>query len=107
MVNVMRAGTMWASALPLASGMINASPMAPTMAAPVMADVLWWRLDRAENRVDRRESVVDRQTDYGRLDVVEDWYDRVEGGADRRDAALLPRFDRHEKRTVRRLLRTN
>lgn len=72
-----------------------------TLAVPALADDGWWRLDRFENRVDRRESIVDRQTDFGRRDVVEDYYDRLEGRADRRNVADFARFDAHERRTAR------
>ena len=72
-----------------------------SVAVPVAADVPWWRLDRIENRWDLRESVYDQRRDYGRVDVVEDYFDRVEGRADRRDMAVYRRFDGHERRTVR------
>lgn len=70
-----------------------------TLSAPVVVDVTFWRLDRME---DRCESVIDRQKDHGRLDVIKDLFDRREGRADRQNAAILPRFDPLEKRIVQR-----
>ncbi len=75
-----------------------------SLAAPAMADGEWWRPDQVENRIDRRESVIDRQTYTGRGDVVEDFYDAAESVADRRDGVVLPRFDRHERRSTRRII---
>ncbi|MEL7107193.1 MAG: hypothetical protein AAGM21_14820 [Pseudomonadota bacterium] len=56
-------------------------------------------LDRLEDRVDRRESVIDRQVDNGRLDVIEDRIDRAESVADRRGIERTPRIDRIERRS--------
>lgn len=54
--------------------------------------------DRLEDRIDRRESVIDRQTDNGRLDRIEDRIDAVESAADRRGIERWRRIDRHERR---------
>ena len=78
-----------------------------SLAAPVMADVAWWRFDRIENRIDRRESIYDQRTDYTRGDVIEDWWDIRESRIDRRDGPLLPRFDRHEWRSLRRIAKSH
>ncbi len=56
-------------------------------------------LDRLEDRIDRRESIIDRQTDNGPLDRLEDRVDRVESIADRRGIDRTPRIDRHERRS--------
>lgn len=60
-------------------------------------------LDRLEDRIDRRESVLDRQVDNGLLDRIEDRIDRAESIADRRGYEFTPRIDRHERRSWRRL----
>lgn len=60
-------------------------------------------LDRLEDRIDRRESVIDRQVDNGRLDVIEDRLDTAESIADRRGIERTPRIDRVERRSWRRI----
>jgi hypothetical protein len=70
-------------------------------ASPALADHPWWRIDRVEDRLDRRESVIDRRVDHGVWDVVEDRLDAIESRADRRNVAVLPRIDRHERRSIR------
>ncbi len=77
------------------------------IAGPALADVYVWRFDRVENWIDRAESIHDRRTDYSFADVIEDRWDRFESLADRRDGLVMPRFDRHEWRSVRRILRDN
>ncbi|MDD9921536.1 MAG: hypothetical protein OXQ92_04530 [Boseongicola sp.] len=60
-------------------------------------------LDRVEDRIDRRESIIDERVDYGRRDVIEDRIDRRESVADRRGYEG-PRFiDRWERRSWWRL----
>ena len=49
------------------------------------ADLAEDRLDRFENKVDRRESRRDEAYDHGRRDVIEDRLDRAENVADRRE----------------------
>ena len=70
-------------------------------AGPALADHVWWRADRVEDRLDHRESVIDRRVDHGLADVIEDRIDAIEGRLDRRNIAVLPHFDRHERRTIR------
>ena len=69
-------------------------------ATPALADPVWWRADRVEDRLDHRESVIDRRVDHGLWDVVEDRLDAIESRADRRNLAVLPRIDRHERRSI-------
>ncbi len=69
-------------------------------ATPALADRVGWRADRVEDRLDRRESVIDRRVDHGVWDVVEDRLDAIEGRFDRRNLAVLPRVDRHERRSI-------
>lgn len=57
------------------------------------------RLDRIEDRIDRRESYVDRQVDNGRLDRIEDVIDRRENVADRLGHPGRRWVDRHERRS--------
>lgn len=59
--------------------------------------------DRIEDRIDRRESVVDRQADTGPLDVIEDRIDAVESIADRRGIEGPRWIDRRERRAWWRL----
>ena len=66
--------------------------------APTEAGVL----DRIEDRLDRRESYLDRQVDNGRRDRIEDRIDAVESRLDRRGIEHTPRIDRHERRKIRR-----
>lgn len=61
------------------------------------------KLDRLEDRIDRRESFIDRQTDNGWRDRVEDVIDRREDYFDRRGYAGSRRVDRHERRSWWRL----
>ncbi|MEM9709425.1 MAG: hypothetical protein AAF871_11605 [Pseudomonadota bacterium] len=61
------------------------------------------RLDRIEDRIDRAESIIDRQTDNGRLDRIEDRIDAAESVADRRGFDRPRRIDRVERRSWRRL----
>ena len=39
--------------------------------------------DRIEDRIDRRESILDERVDHGRRDVIEDRLDRIESRRDR------------------------
>jgi len=78
------------------------------LAAPAFADAphgidRGGVLDRVQDRIDRRESYVDRQTDNGVLDRVEDRNDRREDIADRRGFAGNRQVDRHERRSWWRL----
>lgn len=59
--------------------------------------------DRVEDRIDRRESHIDRQTDNGRLDRLEDRWDFRESRLDRRGIEHTPRIDRAERRSWWRL----
>ena len=70
-------------------------------ATPALANHGWWRADRLEDRLDHRESVIDRRVDHGLADVLEDRLDAIESRLDRRNLAVLPHFDRHERRTIR------
>ena len=65
------------------------------------------RLDRLEDRIDRRESYIDEQVDYGPRDVIEDRFDRIESRRDRLGYDGPSRFDRHERRSWRRLWGNN
>ena len=60
-------------------------------------------LDRLEDRIDRRESYIDRQTNNGRWDRIEDVIDRREDFLDRRGFERHPIINRHERRSWRRL----
>lgn len=60
-------------------------------------------LDRLEDRIDRRESIIDRQTNSGPLDRIEDRVDRLESIADRRGIERTHRIDRIERRSWWRL----
>ena len=53
--------------------------------------------DRIEDRIDRRESYLDRQVDYGRRDRIEDRIDRWEDRRDRQGKPT-PRFVRKWER---------
>ena len=74
---------------------------AALIAAPAFANPLWWSADRVEDRLDRRESVIDRRVDRGPLDMAEDRLDAIESRLDRRDIVLVPRPHWHERRTIR------
>ncbi|NNE87872.1 MAG: hypothetical protein HKN27_07325 [Silicimonas sp.] len=76
-----------------------ATTAAPTLAEAGPRD----RLDRIEDRIDRRENVIDRQTNNGPLDRIEDVADRIEDRRDRQGFDGPSRFDRHERRSWRRL----
>ncbi|MEL6682586.1 MAG: hypothetical protein AAFQ09_08060 [Pseudomonadota bacterium] len=56
-------------------------------------------LDRAEDRIDRRESRRDERVDLGPRDVIEDRIDRAESVLDRNGIENTPRVDRHERRS--------
>ena len=71
----------------------------PFLAAPALAGPL----DRWEDRIDRRESYIDRQTNNGVLDRIEDVVDRRESVRDRRGFDGPSAIDRHERRSWRRL----
>jgi len=79
------------------------------MSIPATADAGAWRdrLDRMEDRVDRRESYIDEQVDYGPRDVIVDRFDRIESRRDRLGYDRPSRFDRHERRSWRRLWGNN
>lgn len=47
--------------------------------------------DRLEDRIDRRESILDERVDHGRRDVIEDRFDRIESRRDRA-GKRSPRF---------------
>ena len=59
--------------------------------------------DRVEDRIDRRESLIDRQVTTGPLDLVEDRLDRIESRRDRRGLEGPRVIDRHERRSWWRL----
>ena len=61
------------------------------------------KFDRLEDRIDRRESYIDRQTDNGWRDRLEDVVDRREDFRDRRGFDGPSRIDRHERRSWWRL----
>lgn len=67
---------------------------------PTLAWTPW--LDAAEDRIDRAESIKDRQTDNSRLDVLEDRADRIESRRDKRGFDNAGLFDRHERRSWKR-----
>ena len=79
--------------------------MSIAVAAPAVADELTVRerLDLLEDRIDRRESIIDRRTDNGPLDRLEDIVDRREDFRDRRGLDGPSRIDRHERRSWWRL----
>ena len=57
--------------------------------------------DRLEDRIDRRESILDERVDHGRRDVIEDRIDRWESRRDRA-GKKSPRFiNRWESRSWR------
>ena len=57
--------------------------------------------DRLEDRIDRRESILDERVDHGRWDVIEDRVDRWESRRDRAGKPS-PRFiSRWERRSWR------
>lgn len=60
-------------------------------------------LDRLEDRIDRRENIIDERVDHGRRDVIEDRFDRLEDRRDRAGHDGPSWFDRHERRTWRRI----
>jgi len=62
-------------------------------------------LDRIEDRLDRRESLIDERHDFGPRDVIEDRLDRLESLADRAGFDTPGRIDRIERRSIRRLYR--
>ena len=74
---------------------------ATLLAAPALANPLWWSADRIEDRLDRRESIIDRRVDRGPLDVAEDRLDAIEGRLDRRDIVVVRHPHWHERRTIR------
>lgn len=61
-------------------------------------------LDGVENRIDRAENRIDERTDNGRRDRIEDRLDRAEDRLDRHDIEFDHRFDRHERRSWRRIV---
>lgn len=76
-----------------------------SMAIPAAASDLTprERLDLIEDRIDRRESIIDRQTHNGPRDRIEDVIDRRESIRDRRGFDGPSRIDRHERRSWWRL----
>ena len=56
-------------------------------------------IDRIEDRIDRRESYIDRQTDLGRRDRIEDRLDWLEDRADRAGFDRQRPIDRWERRS--------
>ncbi len=77
---------------------------------PMTASAAGWgdradRLDRIEDRIDRRESRIDEAYDRGPRDVIEDRIDRIESVRDRRGYDGPSPFDRHERRSWRRIWR--
>ncbi|MEO1137850.1 MAG: hypothetical protein AAFW87_00200 [Pseudomonadota bacterium] len=65
------------------------------------ADTYNSRLDRLENRVDRRESIRDERVDLGRHDVIEDRIDRRESVRDRAGKPTPRVVNRWERRSWR------
>lgn len=65
------------------------------------------RIDRIEDRIDRRESIRDERVDYGPLDVIEDRLDRRESIRDRAGFDAPRPIDRHERRKITRWWRAN
>lgn len=72
------------------------------MAQTVQAASPWSIWDRIEDRIDRRESILDERVDNGRRDVVEDRIDRVESRRDRADKSGSRLVNAHERRSWRR-----
>jgi hypothetical protein len=64
-------------------------------------------LDGVENRIDRAENRIDERTDNGRRDRIEDRLDRVEDRLDYREIEFDHAFDRHERRSWRRIALPN
>jgi hypothetical protein len=75
------------------------------MAAPALAKD--GRVDAVEDRIDRAENTRDESVDRGRWDVAEDKADVLEDKFDDQGIEANNRIDRHERRTWRRILRTN
>jgi len=71
------------------------------LATPAQADTRAERLDRLEDRIDRRESIRDERFDRGPLDVIEDKIDRRESRRDRLGKPTSRVVDRWERRSVR------
>ncbi len=68
------------------------------LSQPAAAGPRW---DRLEDRIDRRESILDERVDHGRRDVIEDRFDRIESRRDRAGKPS-PRFiSRWERRSWR------
>ena len=59
------------------------------------------RIDRVEDRIDRRESIRDERVDRGRWDVIEDRLDRRESARDRAGLDAPRPIDRAERRKIR------
>lgn len=86
------------------------NPLALTITAATLAAVALpataangpW--DRLEDRLDRRESYLDRQVTHGLKDRIEDWVDRVEDRRDRADKPVPAVLRRWERRSIIRRL---
>jgi len=77
------------------------------VAVPALAHHRGGPLDRLEDRIDRRESIIDERVDHGPLDVLEDKIDRIESRRDRRGFRTPPALNRAERRSWRRIWRHN
>ncbi|MEO1454460.1 MAG: hypothetical protein AAFV31_11600 [Pseudomonadota bacterium] len=59
------------------------------------------RIDRIEDRIDRRESIRDERVDRGPIDVIEDRLERRESIRDRAGLDAPRPIDRAERRKIR------
>jgi hypothetical protein len=75
------------------------------LAAPVLAKD--GRVDNLEDRIDHAENARDEAVDRGWRDVAEDKVDAREDQADANGVEKVNAIDRHERRTWRRILRSN
>ena len=63
--------------------------------------------DRIEDRIDRRESIIDERVTHGPLDRIEDVIDRRESYRDRHGLRTPPALNRAERRSWRRIWHRN
>jgi hypothetical protein len=73
-----------------------------TIVTPSLAWGPW--IDPYEDRLDRAENRYDERHDNGRRDRIEDRADRTEDRLDRNGVELGHAFDRHERKSWRRIV---
>ncbi len=81
--------------------LITLTIVGTSMTGPAPAETRTERLDRLEDRIDRRESIRDERFDRGPLDVIEDRIDRRESHRDRLDKPTSRVVNRWERRSIR------